>query len=60
VTLLAQTAAGATASGRFEVVVRAAGTGTSSGSGAMGLWALVLLGLGALVEVMRRRRAGRV
>ena len=60
VTLLARTAAGATASGRFEVVVRAAGTGTSSGSGAMGLWALVLLGLGAVVEVMRRRRAGRV
>ncbi|MCL5798769.1 MAG: hypothetical protein M1574_01405 [Gammaproteobacteria bacterium] len=60
VTLLARTAAGATASGRFEVVVRAAGTGTSSGSGAMGPWALVLLGLGAVVEVMRRRRVGRV
>ncbi len=60
VTLLARTAAGATASGRFEVVVRAAGTGTSSGSGAMGPWALVLLGLGALAEVMRRRRAGRI
>jgi YVTN family beta-propeller protein len=60
VTLLARTAAGATASGRFEVVVRAAGTGTSSGSGAMGPWALVLLALGALVEVMRRRRAGRI
>jgi hypothetical protein len=60
VTLLARTAAGATASGRFEVVVRAAGTGTSSGSGAMGPWALVLLGLGAVVEVMRRHRAGRV
>jgi hypothetical protein len=60
VTLLARTAAGATASGRFEVVVRAAGTGTSSGSGAMGPWALVLLALGALAEVMRRRRAGRV
>ncbi len=60
VTLLARTAAGATASGRFEVVVRAAGTGTSSGSGAMGPWALVLLGLGTLAEVMRRRRTGRI
>ena len=59
VTLLARTAAGATASGRFEVVVGQPGSGGMS-SGAMGLWALVLLGLGAVVEVMRRRRAGRV